>query len=677
MGRTFRHERTTAFGRVANSEAQESELFYNDLVGVPQSSSRMFDKEQFYRERDEDSFGLRGFAEPALETIPTHSVGAANLRVRRFVTMPAHVEDWVPNKAGSGLVVRRVKCRTMAELVSEIPGATARIARLPLWRNAPAGLASAGRLQAALDLLVYYPSGSAGGATLPSGRFPLAIICMGNHSAFRLSSTGVVSEINSFQGYSGFAGATPSGRSGAYLQEALARIGIVSVSVSTNAANLLNLLVETRARLIVSAVDEMRRLAARRGSRYFRKIDFNRVALIGHSRGGDAVVRASQLVPRSVRVKVLVQLAPTDITGLATGQAPSLPVGAGPTNYITRPMITRARDGMFHFIVWGSRDGDVSGFGDVRGARFGGPFRHYDRSSSQRTFHFWHGGTHNRFNRFWTDAEEGALIQPTAGLLSRSDQEARTIEAVRSLLLFRLHRERSEAQLFDGRRRTAVALAQPITAMWKFGQRLRTIDRFDDVRPSHNTMGGRNITPSTGVFDEITVANENPPNAGVHDFQIPHIDRALRFSPVPLSGGTRQPHWRTTIPQRYRRFNLYDVLTFRITKRFLPAALACTPPGCTPATPPNVRVHLIDSRGGSHAEAANSVLSALPPIRRPPVTVGGNPVDLTKFHYETWQVELSRYTGIRLTEIRFVELEVTTEPGQPIYIDTLSLVKRT
>ena len=669
MRRTSTHWRNSS-----ESEAHQAELFYEDLLGVP-ARSRRLRKQRLYRELDQDSWASEGLAEPASETIPVHSVGAADLRARRFITLPAHVEDWVPNRAGNGFVVRRVRCRTMAELTTEIPGASARIARLPVWRDAPAGGASAGRLQAALDLLVYHPSGSAGGATLPAGRFPLAIVCMGNHAPFRASGGGV-SEIHSFQGYSGFAATTPSGRSGPYLQEALAQIGIVSVSVSTNAANLLNLLVEARARLIVAAIDEMRRLAARRGSRYYRKIDFNRVALIGHSRGGDAVVRASRLVPRSVGVKVLVQLAPTDITGLASGQAPNLPVGAGPTDYITRPMVTRARDGAFNFIVWGSRDGDVSGLGDVRGARFGGPFRHYDRSSAQRALHFWHGGTHNRFNRFWTDAEEGALIQPAAGLLGRPDQEARTIEAVRSLLLFRLYRERPEAQLFDGRRRTAVALAQPVAAMWKFGRRLRTIDRFDDVRPTHNTMGGRNITPSTGVFDEVTLANENPPNAGVHAFQIPHIDRALRYSPVSLSGGVTPPRWRTTIPQRHRRFDLYDVLTFRVTKRYLPAALACTPPGCTPATPPDVRVHLIDSRGRSHAEAAGSVLSALPPVRRPPATIAGQPIDLTKYHYETWQVELSRYSSVRLREIRFVELEVSSQSGQPIYIDTLSLVKR-
>ena len=657
---------TSGFDDVSEATLKEAELFYRDLLGLPTKQRLRYD-----RQGDEIQRNARGIVETSTEAIPSHSVGAADLRVRRFITTPAHVEDWVPNSAGTGIIIQRVECRTMAQLTTEIPSATTEITRLPVWRSAPAGTPSAGQLQAALDLLVYHPSVSAGGATLPRGRFPLAIICMGNHNAYDSAAA----EINSYQGYSGFASSTPSGRTGEYLQEALARIGIVSVSVSTNPANLLNLLVETRARLVVAAVNEMRRLARSRASRYFNKIDFNRIALIGHSRGGDAVLRAKQLLPSGITVKALVQLAPTDITGLVTGQAPS--VAPGTTDYIRVPMRTQARDHLFHFIVWGSRDGDVSGFGDVRAARFGGPFRHYDRSSSQRAFHFWYDGTHNRFNRFWTDTEEGALIQPLAGLLSRAHQEARTVEAVRSLLLFKLHNEAAEAQLFDGRRRTAVALSQPITAMWKFGRRLQTIDRFDDVRPTHNTMGGTNITPSTGVFDEVTVANENPPNAGVLAFQIPHIDRALRYSPsapivlAPGSGTVTQPRWRTTIPRRYRRFDRFDVLTFRVTKRYLHTALTSGS-----ATRPNVRVRLIDARSSEHTEAASTVLGALPPVRRPPVTFHGSPVDLTKYPYETWQVELSRYSGIRLSDIRFVELEVRTEPGQPIYIDTLSLVKR-
>ena len=618
-------------------------------------------------------------SEPPSEAIPSHEVGTADRRTRKFVTMPAHVEDWVPNAAGTGLVVRRVECRTATELRGEIPVAPTEIANLPVWRTAPAGSSSPGQLQAALDVLVYYPSGSAGGTTLPRGRFPLAIICMGNHNAYATTATGTHVEIDSFLGYSGFASAPPSGSTGEYLQEALAKIGVVSVSVSTNAANLLGLLVETRARLVVAAIAEMQRLASRRGSRYFRKIDFNRVALIGHSRGGDAVLRAVQILPRGVSIKALVQLAPTDITGLATGAAPSLPVGVGPTDYIRSPMRTRARDRLFHFIVWGSRDGDVSGLGDVRAARFGGPFRHYDRSSSQRAFHFWHGGTHNRFNRFWTDTEEdarGLINLPAGNLLSRTDQEARTVEAIRSLLLFRLHGERSESRLLDGRLRTTVAAAtRPITGMWKFGRLVRTIDRFDDVRPTHNTMGGRNTTPTTGVFDEVTVANENPPNAGITAFQIPHIDRALRYSPAPSTGvgGATQPHWRTAIPSRFRRFDQFDVLTFRVTKRYLPSALTCTPPGCTPATRPAVRVRLFDA-DSNHTESSVAVLTAMPPIRR--ITLGGSVIDLSKYPYETWEVDLSTYSGIRLRDVRFVELHVTTEPGQPVYIDTLSLVKR-
>ena len=51
--------------------------------------------------------------------------------------------------------------------------------------------------------------------------------------------------------------------------------------------------------------------------------------------------------------------------------------------------------------------------------------------------------------------------------------------------------------------------------------------------------------------------------------------------------------------------------------------------------------------------------------------------DLTKVHYETWEVELSAYaSAMSLANVHFVEIEVDTEVGQPVYIDTVSLVKR-
>ena len=626
-----------------------------DRSAYAEEEADLFYEEMLHGESPGESSAFEDVTDTP-EVIPSHQASAGDRRARRWIRMPAHVESFVPNRAGTGLVLERERCNTMAQLTSAKADAATEIATLPLWRSAAAVSGSPVRLETALDLLVYHPAPTAGGTTFPRGRFPLVVICMGNHNAY-VPTGSTHPEIESFKGYSGFATTTPSGATGEYLQEALAKIGIVSVSVSTNGANLLNLFIETRANYVVKAIEEMQRLNRVRG-RYRNKIDFSRVALIGHSRGGDAVMRALALMPSGVTVKTVAMLAPTDITGVTTGAAPS---GGSRVDFIRRPMRTRASNRLFHYLVWGSRDGDVSGQRDVRTDELGGPFRHYDRSSAPRALHFWHGGTHNRFNRFWTHAQEGSLVG-SGGLLTRPEQERRTVEVMRSLMLFTLHAEKPEARLLDGRRRTAVATSKKVAGIWKFGRRLRTIDRFDDVRPTRNTMGGRNRFPATGIYDEVTIANENPPGGGTTNFQIPHVDRALRFSPAPpglVSHAT--PRWRTEIPARFRRFDRYDLLTLRVTKKYNPAALVR----------PTVRVHLSDGTN-RHAVTARGRLSTLPEIR----TVAG--LNLTKFHYETWEVPLSTYrsNGVRLDRVRFVELEMTTRTGEPVYVDTLSLVKR-
>jgi hypothetical protein len=621
----------------------------------------------------------RAWEQSIAETVPSFDVGVADSRPREFLQLPAHVEDWVPNAAGSGLVLQRLSCRTLAQLELHLPGAGTEISGSPsvLWRSN-----AAGNLEAALDLLIFHPAPTAGAATLPPGRHPLAIICMGNHAAHDGSA-----EILSHTGYSGFSASPPAQATGAYLQEALAARGIISVSVSTNAANLLNLLLETRANLVVAAIRKMQQLDRETTSRYFRRIDFQRLALIGHSRGGDAVARAVRLVPTDVNVRALVQLAPTDMTGLLQGAAPTVaavPAGGGTRDFVTAPGSVGNR--VRQLIVWGSRDGDVSGMQDVRADVSVNPFRHYDRSSTQRAFQYWHGATHNRFNRLWTDGDEDRIgscpasgapglsrTSVAAGLMSRANQEARTIEMVRAWLLFGLHDESAEARLFDGRTATAVATALPICGMWKFGRRLVTIDQFDDLHPDRNTMGGANVSPATGVFDEVTVANENVAGAGLNAYQLPHIDRALRFSPAPT--GLASPAWRTTIPTAQRNFAPFDVLTFRVTKKYDPAVLAAGT-----ATSPQVRVRLVGP-SAAHVEAAAGRLSTLPIPRLlvPPAEVECSlrVTDLTKVHYETWEVDLAPYrAAMSIADVRFVELELLTEIGQPIFIDTLSLVAR-
>ena len=77
----------------------------------------------------------------------------------------------------------------------------------------------------------------------------------------------------------------------AYLQDELARHGIISVSVDTNAATALGSLIDMRADMVLGAFDSLRALDADPTSPLFGRLDFETVGLMGHGSGGDAVLR--------------------------------------------------------------------------------------------------------------------------------------------------------------------------------------------------------------------------------------------------------------------------------------------------------------------------------------------------------------------------------------------------
>src|SRR4029453_1060185 len=75
-----------------------------------------------------------------------------------------------------------------------------------------------------------------------------------------------------------------------------------------------------RAALVVSALDTLRELNKSSSSILRDRLDFLRIGLLGHSRGGDAVVRAAKIIASQrpeYRVKFVCSLAPTDFSGQA------------------------------------------------------------------------------------------------------------------------------------------------------------------------------------------------------------------------------------------------------------------------------------------------------------------------------------------------------------------------
>jgi len=138
--------------------------------------------------------------------------------------------------------------------------------------------------------------------------------------------------------------------------------------------------IEDRADLIIDSIKHFQSLDADSGSVFFQRIDFQRLGLMGHSRGGDAVVTVPTVIALpGVAIRGVLALAPTNFRfwfGLTTIR---------PKGY---PFMT----------ILPAGDGDVV---DNNGAQF------YDQAvpdpyKSQLYAHF---TCHNLFNRQWPQDE--------------------------------------------------------------------------------------------------------------------------------------------------------------------------------------------------------------------------------------------------------------------------------
>lgn len=230
---------------------------------------------------------------------------------------------------------------------------------------------------------VYYPAETDGEnqpfrkRVAKVGRVPIVFMAHGNHSP----------SDPSYLGYD-------------YFQHDLAKMGIVAISIDCNALNGAGGGVQNivdRADLIIDHIAHFQTLDADPNSVFFKKLDFHRVGLMGHSRGGDAVVMVPTTIALpGVTLRSVLALAPTNFRYWA-GQSTIAP-----------------KDYAFMTIL-PAGDGDVR---DNNGAQFydqaaPGPFK------SQLYVHF---TNHNFFNRQWLN-DDSLWTSPQPPVLARAEHE--------------------------------------------------------------------------------------------------------------------------------------------------------------------------------------------------------------------------------------------------------------
>jgi fermentation-respiration switch protein FrsA (DUF1100 family) len=268
--------------------------------------------------------------------------------------------------------------------------------------------------------LVRYPATIAGAdQPVANGRWPLVFIVHGNHSV----------GVDSYLGFE-------------YLARHLAVQGFIAVSVNEELLNgLHDPTIVTRAAVLNVNISRWIWKAAN-DPRFMGHIDLSRIALIGHSRGAEAVVQAVAGTPAGANVVAVVSLAPTDGLSLA----PSRP----------------------YFMMYGSTDADViSAFG----------FCLYDRASGPKAQVFLYGGTHNAFCEHAAWPPETAEPAPSR-IISEADHRAAVMGYVAAFLQWQLRNRIEAAFFFDNQNtpRTLPAAVQTVKSWEPAGTSF--LDRF-------------------------------------------------------------------------------------------------------------------------------------------------------------------------------------------------------
>lgn len=321
---------------------------------------------------------------------------------------------------GSGKDQRRKEFGTKADLITKTVDGTA-------FLNSWAGLSGKMRTRyfgfdqtnLPLNATVWYPEGD--------GPFPLVLIVHGNHLAQGFSD----------RGYS-------------YLGKLLASRGYVMASVDQNflngtysdIPNGLSNENDARGWLLLKHLQEWQQWNNEKLHPFYQKVDMDRIALIGHSRGGEAVGHAAlfnrlpfypddanEVFDFNFSIQSVIAIAPSD------GQ------------YQPAGIRTPLRD-VNYLVIQGSHDADMSSYQGMR--QFNRIHFSDDFDGFKAGVYIW-GANHGQFNSVWgrTDFPAPRInFYNLAQLMSPEDQKTISCTYISAFLDATLRNERELRKMF-------------------------------------------------------------------------------------------------------------------------------------------------------------------------------------------------------------------------------------
>lgn len=414
---------------------------------------------------------------------------------------------------------------------------------------------------------IMYPATTAGTETPVStalSNYPVALFLHGRHWDCDYDGSGPLQA----GGYTypwntpcASANYIPSHEGYNYIMESLASQGIISISISARQIQHDNgsWNYNVRGRLILKFLDILKDWNDNGTDPYSGmfngKFDMSKIALSGHSRGGEGVVAAQELNqtwPTPHLIIAVNAIAPTD----------------------QNSFMYLMTDAPYYLLV-GARDGDVS---NMQG------FRTYDWAYPNtatvkypKSVAFVYGANHNYFNTIWTDAPALGSPNPWAG--SRDDASTLTVDEMtaanqRQVALtticafFRQHLQGIEPfrEIFTGRVKPAAMPNDFVYWTYQDDER-KAVDDFEQVplNPNENTLIGTVVAPGFTVFEErlLNSGSSNYPGGFPTDNSFYNDALGLKLA------WTAPQTYVTNIPLAHRDVSAYTHLTFRAAKKVI------------------------------------------------------------------------------------------------------------
>jgi hypothetical protein len=441
-----------------------------------------------------------------------------------------------------------------------------------------------------------------------TGRVPIVVMVHGAHSP-----------------------ATPSYLGYDYFQQQLARMGFVAVSVdereTDESADWMGWTqnIVRRAELAIASIGFLQQLDAS-DPILAGKIDFSRLGLMGHSRGGECVLAITERIALpGVAVKTVLSVAPVN-SGATAG----------------RP------HGFSFLTILPAADGDVV---DDNGAQFYDPARPDPLKTQLYVDH----ANHNYFNRQWPDDTGGGIA-----IMARPDHERILSTYGSALFRFTLRGDPTRGYLLDEVRPEGVL--------------------NPNVHLSYDVQGARIVDNYEG--HPITVDSEGQPTAQLNglvarDFPFAQVGGAFNGSFFGATTGNVSISQGTTGDFRSQLAGPADLTAAEVRVRAAEVYTGET----VPPDPTGFRVGAEDG-GGTIGWIDVDDVGGLPrPFDRRAFDSALGRSDKTKTMLSTFRFPGDCFAAseprLRITDIRAIHLQLNRGRNRPIAFDDLEIVPST